>query len=705
MLKVKSKKTWILLALLPLLAFAYGIYYSKVSRSQSKAEELFYKGHLLYNTYKYRAAADFFTQSLSYNPEFFLARRMLGYALYFAGLPEEAANEWQIILDNGGYDPPLKFHLQKMRSFIVPRSEKYVYRESLRSKTGYRFSWPVFLTELPNHHLILLSLNSTDPEKPDGNLIELDANGNFFRNLRRISGRLHSPMGAAFNNNTLWISDYAEDKIHRFAYHHDLLKILTDPLPPIPSDVPKNQKIKFRGPVGLCFLQGYLYVADSGNNRIVKLDKDGTFISEFSHTVEEETLHEPFGLACSENYGIFVSLPYESRLARFDEYGNFLGYVENDHLSKPRHIQFSANQSKLLIADEENGILFYDLNHNQWRMLQEFETSDGKVISFLRAYSAVEDFFGNLYVADYAAHTIYRFTPERYLYANLEPWIERIDASNFPTVAVWASVKDYKGNYLTDLSGDYFRIQENDAEVGRLSGSYLKQFENQSSWILLLDRTKSMQEFLSSLEWTLDFIITDIRIKDKIKLMSYTNEFREDTQWIRSRLKLQQALKAHLDSDYQSNQTDGLLPALQAAVSKLLPQQGKRAIIWITAGATFPENTIRVTQLARYARVNHIPIFIISYEKQVAADSEQNQSDMKEKFKALAKSTGGKYYPAFREHLTKILSDLRSVPEERIVLLYKSVADPNWKKQYMEIRLDVKFRGSQGYETGGYFIP
>ena len=91
-------------------------------------------------------------------------------------------------------------------------------------------------------------------------------------------------------------------------------------------------------------------------------------------------------------------------------------------------------------------------------ILQEFRAKDEKEKeTILRPFAATIDEYGNLFVADHGSHRLIHFVPQQYLYSNLELWIERIIPEQFPSVGIYAVVKDQNGNIITGLSDRNFR--------------------------------------------------------------------------------------------------------------------------------------------------------------------------------------------------------------------------------------------------------
>ncbi|MES0489443.1 MAG: hypothetical protein ABUK01_05580 [Leptospirales bacterium] len=691
----KRKKIMLSVAILLMAGFAYAVFIPRVGVQQSKARESFQKGMLLWSNYNYSASIDFFLESLSYDAEFTLARRMLGQVLYYSGRIDDALNEWQILFDRDYYDPSLQLHMESLRSFQVAPEPKWRYLKKIKKESGFRYSYPTFVDTIDNNSVIILSQN----EKNDASLMILNSNGVFIENFRRISEKLQMPMGAAFNGEELWVSDMQADIIHRLRFDFsrddegdsDTLDALGGP---------GEKELEFRGPAGICYNGKNFFVADQGNNRIQKISPQGVFLQEIRAASFNSPLIQPFGISCDAD-NLYVTEPQSSRISHFDNYGNFIEYVLENETVTPRHLKMTNDY--LIVSDEVKGIILLDRKSKEIIVIDGYYPSDeNKKEKFLRPYAATTDIFGNLYVSDYGSHDIIQFVPEQFLYSNLEVWVERIDSADYPQVGIWVSVKDQFGNRITGLDSDNFKVYENDADVGIVGTEHLGKFRDISRWVVLNSKSRTMKKYKDSILWVSDFFLNNIHEHDRIEVLSYGDTVRTDSEWTNSRLRLHQALEMNSETDFATDNVEALGKAVYTGVTELLPEKGSRGIIWITDGNIRLDamGDFSLARLENYARNNHIPVFILSFENPDIPQWKDNIKVLQE----FAKKTQGKYYSIYKDNLNLIDEDLRSVKEDRYVLYYKSNGDRSWKDQYMDIKVYVHFQGRTGMETAGYFI-
>ncbi len=677
-----SRKHLAILIFLSGAGLAFAFLSPAISVQETRAEDLFRRGLLLYSAGKFDASIDIFRESLAENPDFVQARRTLGQALYFTGQTEEAINEWSLALSQGSLDLPLSLHLQNLQSITLgTEGLDWHFQSALPQQRGFRFSFPVFTGMLTDNSLFFL----TTGKEAGPALITLTPGGSYKKIVRRINGPLRMPMGAAQWEDSLWITDFESDSIHR-------LRISS-----LDGFVRSEKTLKpgLRGPAGICRFENTFAVADSGNNRIVFLDDSGAIVRETREVADSMELVRPFGLLCQKN-SIYVSIPEQGRLAEYDRYGNFIAYHGDGILSKPRHLSSGKTETEIIIADEHNGIITLDTASGYSQFLKNFTVGENDK-KFNRAYSAALDQYGNLYAADFTAHSVLRFVPEKQLYSNYDVYVERIISDSFPNLGLYVTVRDDQGNYITNLSAENFLLNENGSHTDWLNTDNLQPYQEQNTVIILLSRSAGMEPFLETLPWTLDFFLKDIREKDRLRLDSYSNEYRQDTEFTSSRLRILEAARRADKSDYSMQGSPALDEALYQSITTLLTMSGKRSVVLITEGDTANSFTeLSADRIARYAKANHIPIHIINYENPDVQNAGEAQT--------LAEETGGKYYRAF-DGLDGFAEVLRNQREVRYLLNYASGGKKEWHHQYMDIEVIVNFQGRKGREQTGYFIP
>jgi len=135
----------------------------------------------------------------------------------------------------------------------------------------------------------------------------------------------------------------ADDFLPYDCYNYDYWNnILYTPAPYVPNRLILGTDLSwngenigaFRTPQDFCVSpDGNLYIADTGNNRIVVLDGElknvVKVISGFSDNGTEQTFSAPYGVAVSEKGMLYIADSQNRRIVVLDQQDNFVKYVQN----------------------------------------------------------------------------------------------------------------------------------------------------------------------------------------------------------------------------------------------------------------------------------------------------------------------------------------------------------------------------------------
>lgn len=700
-------RSWIIAAALILFAgVGYAVFAPTLGIRQNLAEEEFQKAWLLYQDRKFDAAIEKFSQALNINPQFHWARRFLAQAYYFSGQKTEALSEYETLTRAMPHDLTLRAHIESLgfaSEAAADRGQEFL--RVIPRVQGYRYNRPTFIGSLHSDQLAVLSLGNFEI----GNMVSYSAQGEPIENRHRVSGRLNYPMAFAQNDEELWISDFKEDKIHRLNMNSK--RYLSYFFNPDAIGRTGGGDLQFRSPAGICHRQGEFIVADSGNNRLQRIADNGQFIAHITRAADTDQMQTPFGIWC-DNEEIWITETGSGRISQLDRYGSLVKEFSPAEVKKPRHITWDAELQLFLIADESSGIIFMDKNGKVTKRTTGYNSPNGRFVTFARPYAAAYDPFRNLYVADYGSSEVVQFAPAGEKFGQLYLRVEKVSAAKFPMLGVYVTVTVEPGsaqretglmNYLTDLKAEDFKIFENDAPVGNLGADYLRQFDDVLQVAVLISRSARMKEYETQMPWLLDHLFTRLREKDKIKLLSHGSDVRVESDFINSRLKLLQSVKLALsDENLAPSVLNTISPAIYDATTDLTPREGKKALLYVTDGEADDDSFVPYSKerLIEYARANHIPIYVISFEhpQSIAAPG------AKDALQELAKKTGGLYYRAL-DIDPRIEEHLRKEKEVRYVLSYQSLAKKEMRGQYIDLRVMARFRSRRGLELNGYFIP
>ncbi|NQT29010.1 MAG: 6-bladed beta-propeller [Candidatus Saganbacteria bacterium] len=159
------------------------------------------------------------------------------------------------------------------------------------------------------------------------------------------------------------------------------------------------------------------YVADTGNNRVQKLDDDGTFAYQFGgFGTEVGKFNSPVGIAVDFNFRIYVSEKDNDRVQIFDNQGNFLsriatGEIELKTIHDPAGIDVDL-MGNVYIADSGNDrILKFDDGANFQEEIGAFGYGDG---FFDTPLDVALDRNQDIYVADTGNNRIQKLDMDGY---------------------------------------------------------------------------------------------------------------------------------------------------------------------------------------------------------------------------------------------------------------------------------------------------
>lgn len=185
----------------------------------------------------------------------------------------------------------------------------------------------------------------------------------------------------------VWTTDNGNHVLRQFSPDGKLLQTLGE------VGVPGPDQTHFRAPDDVVFASnGDLYVADSGNGRIVHLDRNGKFLSQFGKkgkgVGEFATAH---GLAIDKQNRVYVADRGNNRVQVFSRAGEFV--AEWKGFGNPFGL-LVVNQQLLVSEGDVNKIFHFALDSG--KIVNEWGDSDLLKLPHLMSV----DKRGNLYVAE-----------------------------------------------------------------------------------------------------------------------------------------------------------------------------------------------------------------------------------------------------------------------------------------------------------------
>ncbi|MEE2709119.1 MAG: NHL repeat-containing protein [Gemmatimonadota bacterium] len=252
---------------------------------------------------------------------------------------------------------------------------------------------------------------------PAGNLYIVDAGNNRVqlfdqhgRYVRHIggfgfgSGQFNRPQGLAATGLDVFVADTQNRRIQRLDRRLNFLGTLPGEL-----DVQDDPIDAFGFPSGIAVSNiGDIYITDAENEEIVKMNTSGAVEVRFGGFNDGRgRLREPGDIAIGRSGLIYVADTGNGRIVVFDAFGGFLRTIGADSLRTPRGITLDR-QGRIYLADTGNHrtVVF----SNKGGLLLRFGTEGSGAGSFLRPQDIEIDTENAVYIVDTGNHRIQKFT-------------------------------------------------------------------------------------------------------------------------------------------------------------------------------------------------------------------------------------------------------------------------------------------------------
>ncbi len=239
---------------------------------------------------------------------------------------------------------------------------------------------------------------------------KFDSEGEFIAEVGSLGddeGEFNEPWGVAVDTEgNLYVADTWNNRIQKFDRDLNFLTQWGQPA----SDLLNPKPYDFWGPRDVATdAEGNVWVADTGNGRVLKFAGDGTFLASLGEPGSEtRQLREPVGIEIAPNGDILVADAWNSRIQQFDSQFNPVaqfpmpGWIPDDPSTKPY----------LVLAPDGSIIASETSRHRLLRI-----GADGSILSILEGLeetalvsptSLALDDRGFLYISSSGANQIRR---------------------------------------------------------------------------------------------------------------------------------------------------------------------------------------------------------------------------------------------------------------------------------------------------------
>lgn len=230
-----------------------------------------------------------------------------------------------------------------------------------------------------------------------------------FGTFGKGSGQFNTPWGiVSYAKTRIYISDTLNHRILNYDIKGNYIGLLNCTQPKLTTI--DTDKLRFNEPKGIDVgRDGNIYIADSGNDRIVEIAPIGYFICEIKDIeFEAGFLLNPSDVKIDNLGNIFVADTGNNRVLGFDSNQRVILKIEN--LKSPAGLMVD-NEGNIFVS-ENNKVKIYDINGE---LIEELDYSFNKPLGLAisgEKKSEKGDIFRNLYIADSGNHKVVLFRIE-----------------------------------------------------------------------------------------------------------------------------------------------------------------------------------------------------------------------------------------------------------------------------------------------------
>ncbi len=650
------------------------------------AYQKFIEGMYHYNTRSYNAAVDSFIKALEHKPDDFRARIWLGKAYYLAGYERNAISEWERVINQGGGTNLLR---QKLNFIFYQRSldKRYKIHTSyipLKTIKGvqehdYTFVHPTSIAMRGPKEFFISGFSSRG-------VYIFDQNGRIKSSIKQGDKDFVKPYDMAFDKKgNLYVTDFGADSIHIFNNKNEYITSFGG------FGLGNG---KFSGPEGI-FVddENKIYVVDSGNNRVQQFRMSGNNSIEFLRTFGKQgagpgEFFRPSDISVCKDGKIYVTDMGNKRVQVFDDSGNYIKQFGNDYLKKPRGMLF-IDDNNVLIADEELGIIKYNIMESSWHVIRKKDNEE--------LFYPVDILIDNhklLYIADYGRKNLLVMIPEKLKYVNLNVDVLQTFNKDYPTITHKVRVTDRFNKSVKGLDWSNFIIYDHKKKVKEFSVRQFKAPLDKMRIVVLNDRSVNMKKYNGELRELMNEFLRKLNSADRVKVINFGKGYEDAIPFMNQRLK---PLEMITKDSYSKEQQAG--KAMYEAISKTFSNHSKPRILFLTNG-DLSEKAFApygLEGLLNYAKNNNVPVFVICFGK----------GDRIHDLKLLAQKTGGRFIAASSSNdVYRLVEIMRKKEDIYYLITYTTTSASEFaKKAWRTLRIELNYKKLFGIDRGGYFIP
>ncbi len=456
-----------------------------------------------------------------------------------------------------------------------------------------------------------------------------------------------------------------------------------------------------------CDDQGYLYVCDYGNARIVKFDPEGNYVLSFGGPSGSfPGFVGPGGIVIQDG-SLFAADSFRKAIYTFDLSGNYIATLGEGLLHYPEGLSLWRQGRDLLVADTDRIV---SLNIETETATVVYQSPDRKA----RIVGAVADRNGGILACDFDASAVLVLAGPGQLAAGLDVEIERVMADAFPRVDVDVTVRDRSGNPVIGLDLPNFHLSER----------IVTKTSTKEKGVEVEKKTETLSpvggyEFLGSAEGPSPVRLVFL-VDPSTDMVSQRSAFRKALAEIMGgfppasppvfslvTMGAVPSLDAKPGSGLaeiskvaiaQARKGGRLDLGIRFAATGLLPTGPRDAIVYMGTGRIDPQafGATTISELSSFLRNNGIRLYGIIFGEDPVDDS----------LRYLTEQSGGGLYAASRpQGLGEVPKAIAQVPSGRYRLRFLSKADSGFGESYLGLSVEAYLYKKSGRDEAGYFGP
>jgi len=196
----------------------------------------------------------------------------------------------------------------------------------------------------------------------------------------RASGLLSSPRGICCDSTgNIYVADYGNDRVQKFDRNGNFIyefgTFAWDETDTSKNTVGTSNAVTFNEPVGVAVTNKNIFVSEKGNNRIQKFDKDGNFVLIFGGEGRATgRLSSPAGIATDSSNYLWVCDSKNDRVQKFDTNGNFMLEIGGFGYGSGKF-----NEPTDIAIDSKNQIYILDSQNKRIAVFDEYGNNHGEI--------------------------------------------------------------------------------------------------------------------------------------------------------------------------------------------------------------------------------------------------------------------------------------------------------------------------------------